>query len=646
MGLGCFLLLSSCNYLDVVPDNIATIDHAFKNRIEAQRYLYGCFSFMPRVGDLTKNPALLGGDEVWIIEPITWVSGTEIFWHIALGEQSASSPLANYWSSRQSSVALNGGNALFTALSDINIFLENVHKPYDLQEEERNKWTGEALFLKAYYHFWLFRMYGPIPLIRENIPLDAIGDEIQRYREPVDEVADYIAGLCDAAAALLPLNVENMMEEMGMPTKPVALALKAQALTYAASPLFNCNGDYADYMDKRGVQLFPQDKSKEKDKWKKAADALKVAIKTAHEAGHRLFDFHRSNFATLLHEKTILAMQSRGAVTERWNDEIIWGSSQSAGNTPLQRLCFPYFTQVQGDGGSGQKCYAPPLRMVEQFYTKNGLPIADDKDWIGVDPWGLRVAGEEDRWYIRENFQTINLHFDREARFYGAIFFDGGTFYGNNRLANDNTTNHNYMWVTELKARDMSGVITPGRYSSTGYICKKLTSYMSTFSDNATGLGGLYAYSFPIIRLADLYLMYAEALNEYEGTTAEAYSYVDMVRERSGLKGVVESWRDHAVSGKENYPTTQEGLREIIRRERLNELAFEGIRFWDLRRWKLAEEYMNQPIRGLNIYGNTAEEYYQETEKYPLTFGKKDYFWPVRVSTLLNNSNILQSPGW
>jgi hypothetical protein len=140
--------------------------------------------------------------------------------------------------------------------------------------------------------------------------------------------------------------------------------------------------------------------------------------------------------------------------------------------------------------------------------------------------------------------------------------------------------------------------------------------------------------------------MYAEALNEYEGPTAEACSYLDMVRERSGLKGVVESWRDHAVSGKENYPATREGLRDIIRRERLNELAFEGIRFWDLRRWKLAEEYMNRPIRGLNIRGTTAETYYQETEVYPLRFGKKDYFWPVRVSTLLNNQNILQSPGW
>jgi hypothetical protein len=56
----------SCNYLDVVPDNIPTIDHAFRNRTEAQKYLYGLFSFLPEVGNISSDPALLGGDEIWI----------------------------------------------------------------------------------------------------------------------------------------------------------------------------------------------------------------------------------------------------------------------------------------------------------------------------------------------------------------------------------------------------------------------------------------------------------------------------------------------------------------------------------------------------------------------------------------------------
>jgi hypothetical protein len=155
-----------------------------------------------------------------------------------------------------------------------------------------------------------------------------------------------------------------------------------------------------------------------------------------------------------------------------------------------------------------------------------------------------------------------------------------------------------------------------------------------------------YRYAFPIIRLADLYLMYAEALNEAGEATPspDVYTCIDLVRARTGLAGVVESWREHAIEpGK---PLTQAGMRDIIHRERLNELAFEGARYWDLRRWKLAETYMNRPVRGLNIYGEKAADFYQVIEVYPLKFEKKDYFSPIRTGTLIKNTNLLQSPGW
>src|SRR5690606_8871387 len=116
-------------------------------------------------------------------------------------------------------------------------------------------------------------------------------------------------------------------------------------------------------------------------------------------------------------------------------------------------------------------------------------------------------------------------------------------------------------------------------------------------------------------RLADLYLMYAEALNESLGSpSGDVYRYIDLVRARTGLNGVVESWRDHAIDA--NKPMTKDGMREIIQRERMNELAFEGARFWDLKRWKLAETYMNRPVRGLNIRGETPEEFYKVVELY------------------------------
>jgi hypothetical protein len=253
---------------------------------------------------------------------------------------------------------------------------------------------------------------------------------------------------------------------------------------------------------------------------------------------------------------------------------------------------------------------------------------------------GLRTGDEAHKYYIKKGSKTINLHFDRESRFYGAITFDEGTFYGNGRINADNK-----MWVTELKNGTPGGGITAiDRYSVTGYLCKKLLHYLTAVPDNSSKVS-TYAYAFPIIRLADLYLMYSEALNEWkEAPDAAVYEYIDLVRARSGLKGVVESWNEHSIYP--DKPLSRDGMRDIIHRERLNELAFEGSRFWDLRRWKEAEEYMNKPVRGLNVTGTTPEEFYQVENIYPLHFTKKDYLWPIRQSVLLSNKNLVQNPGW
>jgi hypothetical protein len=638
----------SCDFLDVVPDNTPTLDHAFKSRHEAQSFLYGCFGYLPAFGDAGVNPAILGGDEAWFIENADGWDGR--LWDIARGRQNATSPLANYWESQQSGTGnLNGGTQIFSALSECNIFLENIHLPYDLGEEERTRWIAEVKFLKAYYHFWLLRQYGPIPLIKENVPVSAEGDAARIYRQPVDEAVEYIVSLLDEAVAEpnLPETIIDQQNEMGRPTKVMVLSVKAQVLLWAASPLLNGTAENApefSLVDKRGVELFPQTYSAEK--WRKAADASKEAIDAAVAAGYALYDFRTANsaYAAAMNENSILAMQVRGAATERWNPEIIWGDSRGGDNTNnLQRACHPVFFLIQ-NGGGHHRTYAPTLQVVDQFYTRNGIPIEDDKQWEGVDPFDLRVAQAADKYYIKEGFRTIQLHFDREPRFYASIMFDGGTYYGNSRIANDNN-----LWVTEFKNGRTGGGPNPvNRHSSTGYVVKKMLHFRSSTPDNSSNALSIFQYGFPVIRLADLYLMYAEALNEVGDNTPDpdVYEYVDLVRARSGLNGVVESWHDHAVAGKQGKPLTKEGMREIIRRERMNELAFESSRFWDLRRWKLSEQYMNRPVRGLNISGTTDEEFYVETQIYQLNFQKRDYFWPIRTNVLLRNLNLVQNPEW
>jgi hypothetical protein len=288
------------------------------------------------------------------------------------------------------------------------------------------------------------------------------------------------------------------------------------------------------------------------------------------------------------------------------------------------------------------KSYAVPLHIVEQFYTKNGIPIEEDASWEGIDPYGLRIGDDEHRYYIAKGHQTLNLHFDREARFYGAVTFDGSTYYGNGRTQTDDN-----LWVVHMKNGEPGGGTSPeNRYLSTGYQCKKLVSYLSSVPD-ANGDITVMEYSFPYIRLSDLYLLYAEALNECKAAPdADVYEYIDRIRARSGLKGVVESWNTYAKGNFKSKPSTKEGMREIIHQERMNELAFEGVRFWDLRRWRKAKEYMNKPIRGLNIAGTTTEDFYRVRTIYNLRFSDKDYLWPIRLNVLLNNNNLVQNPGW
>ena len=153
------------------------------------------------------------------------------------------------------------------------------------------------------------------------------------------------------------------------------------------------------------------------------------------------------------------------------------------------------------------------------------------------------------------------------------------------------------------------------------------------------------SYGWPELRLADLYLLYAEALNEAEGPTADVFKYADLVRKRAGLEDIASSWTNFSLNPSKF--TNKEGMRDILHRERLIELAFEGSRFWDLRRWKESSEELNKPIQAWNYNGITEAEYYQILTLEEQRFvSPRDYLWPLSENTLLQNPNLVQNPGW
>lgn len=629
LAAGLFCMPSCSKFLDVVPDNIATLDYAFRSRLTAEQFLFTCYAYLPGAGSATTNPALTSVDELWVPsqtqEDISWLIGD--FWQIARGNQQVVSPVGNIWS--------NGNSSMFKGIRDCNIFLENIESVPDVQPFEKKRWIAEVQFLKAYYHWELLRRYGPIPIVDKNLPISVSPEEAQEPRQPADSCFNYVLDLLAAAAHDLPNILPDPVSELGRITRPVALAIRARVAATAASPLFNGNSDYAGVKNKDGTPLFNATFSPEK--WALAADACEEAIDAAHTAGLKLYKFsEQSAYNYNLSPEMETRMDIRNAVTQPWNLEVIWGDANSVATTIQELVMVPYNASNANANGWWRSRLSPPLKMAELFYTKNGVPIHEDKTLDYNDITALRIATYDERFQIKEGYETARLHFDREPRFYANLGFDGGILFGAGNFDENNT------WHYEGKRGQYSVQGSSAGQNITGYFCKKLVSYRNTMTSGFDH--SVEPYPWPIIRLADLYLLYAEALNERDGPGAVAYDMINRVRARAGIPSVEESWTLYA-----NNPTThttKDGLRRIIHTERMIELAFEGIRFWDLCRWKESEVVLNRPIQTWNMTQSDAASYYRVQTIFGQTFSKRDYLWPIPEQDLIVNKNLVQNFGW
>lgn len=618
------LTLGSCKkYLDIVPDNVATLEYAFRMRSVAEKYLFTCYSFMPNLGGMQENPALFSADELWMAPHYNW----EVR-RIGLGEQNVNSPLFNYWDGSANA------EGLWVAISQCNVFLENIVTVPDMRDDEKLRWSAEVKFLKAFYMFSLLRNYGPIPIMKENIAITAPGDEMRVLRRPVDEVFDYIIQLIEEAELNLPNKVMDEHTEYGRITLPIALGYKAKILVYAASPLFNGNPDFAGFVNVDGTHLFSTAVNPEK--WRKAADAAKEAIDLAHSLGYKLYEFEKTVTTQNLAPAILAEMNIRGTLTERWNEELLWvnPNSTTAGFQAWLQPRALNASQISSSTPNGS--IGVPMKIAALFYTKNGVPIEEDLSWNYNTRFNLRTATANEKYYIKQGQQTAEFNFDREPRFYGSLGFDRGIWYGHGKY-DGNTAN----WL-ELKVGEYGGKREAGYHSTTGYYAKKLVNYTNT--SPTANVYTAVDYPWVMLRLGDLYLLYAEALNEIDGPSAEVYTYLDKIRTKASLPGVVEAWSQSSRNPLK--PTTQAGLREIIQRERAIEMAFEGERFYDLRRWKTAPNELNKPITGWDVDQENVSNFYRQKTLFNQTFSFKDYFWPIKESSLIVNKNLVQNPGW
>ncbi|WP_142688470.1 RagB/SusD family nutrient uptake outer membrane protein [Chitinophaga polysaccharea] len=609
----CVLLLSaSCKkFLDVVPDNVATIDNAFTMRAEAEKYLFTCYSYLPSSADLSSNPALVAGDEFWMVRPY---STSETPWQIAQGFQSANNVYMATW------------GQYYRALRDCNIFLENIHKVVDMRQSEKDRWSAEVIFLKAYYHWLLLRQYGPIPVIRYNLSISSTAEETKVPREHVDTVFNYIAHLLDTAAAGLPEIIADRSTELGRITKPIAMAIKARVLVTAASPLFNGNTDYIAFKNADGSPLF--NTTYNADKWKVAADACKAAIDECEATGNLLYTF--SQLGVTLSDTLTKQMSIRNSLCEQWNPEIIW-ANPSRSTYEMQRQAMPRLDPARIGNESVLGSLAPTMKIAEQFYTDKGVPMNEDKTFDYAGRLKLRTAVKAEGELIQEGYTTAAMHFNREPRFYADLAFDGAMWMMQKKTFHIESKAG--QWQTRKNIYDNN---------TTGYFAKKLVNWKNEILEGQ----GLFIedHPWPEMRLADLYLLYAEALNEEQGPQPAAFTYIDKVRDRAGLKGVQASWT--AYSKQPAKFQTKEGFRQIVQQERLIELAMEGSRFWDLRRWRRSMEELNKSVTGWDVEQSDPVFYYRVRTLYRQTFQTRNYFWPIENWDLLNNPKLVQGFGW
>lgn len=594
--------ITSCKkgFLDQVPDDRLTTDDIFKSRNTTLDFLANVYSYVPDeaqqrfTGTSSSGVWTAGSDEA----KYTWdFVGTN---NVNLGSWNATTGfVGTYW------------QRYYRGIRNASYFMNNVAKCVELGPVLIKQYAAEARALRAIYYFYLIRMYGPVPLTGENpISPDASFDDVQLARNSFDECVSFIVTELDKASADLP--VKSLGDNRGRIDQGAAQMFKLQTLLLSASPLFNGNPDYAALKNADGKALMSA--TYDANKWKLAADAGKAFLDKFVPANYSLFTDKDGA------GKVSPYLSCRNVMITDWNDEWIFGRV-SAGITTIQYDRTPYHSgaanETKGGGGLGAT-----QNIVDAFFMANGESPYNADGTINANS-GYQNTGFSSfkAPYDNTTRNTHNMWVNREPRFYVDITYD------NSLWLNTNTGNV----ITTLQYSGNSGVKNTGSdHSPTGYIVRKNVNP----GDWGNGNRALVMY-----RLAQVYLDYAEALNESQpGNEGILYS-VNLIRQRAGIPqyGV----GDNALP----VPVGQVAVREAIRKERRIELAFENVRYFDTRRWKIADKTDKGAMYGLNINVD-GNPFYNVVPFEQRVFEKKHYLFPIPQDEINIDKKLVQNTGW
>lgn len=625
------LAVCGCDsYLDRQPDDQLTSKNIFDKKTTTLQYLVNVYTYIPSEWSpegygSTSGIAITASDEASCA-----YTGSRFF---ALLNHNQLSPLSTHGGYRHAVYRL-----LYQGISEATYFMSKVQDCPQLTDDEKVMWRGEARFLRAFYYTELLKWNGPVIWLGDR-QSDYSDPNVSKVdRSPWSTIVDWLCDEYDQAATELPDTRSSY--EIGRATKGSSLAMKARLLMFNASPLFNGQngtGIYDGIVNKDGEKLFNTEY--DENRWRQAAEAAKAVIDMN---TYNLVDDENATPLENIHNAAVLLNSPENIFTVQCG-----GRSWRVGETPVS---------ASGYGGIGLT-----QKLVDAFAMDNGYyPITnmDDESYdngagaIEVDPRsGYTETGSQKfvnpffstipkNLKANDAIETMNMYIGREPRFYANVFWSGQTWImGTNKLAN-----------IQFYKNGNSGPITSNNYSPTGYLCLK---FIDPDLDTKSGRWG--NLSWPIIRYADVLLMYIEALNEYDPSNPDILTYWNMIRHRAGVPAI-------GTGEDEVYPEIigdKDLQRKYIRRERMVELCFEGKRYFDTRRWMIAEREDNGKVVGCNIGAanhNMSGEYWRRTSifdtfgeagtKSERVFTKKYYVLPMNQAELDRVPELTQNYGW
>lgn len=617
---GVMLLLSACvgvttsctDYLERDSESVLSKEDAFKNFTNFQGYIEVMYNVIPDVAKSFWVSSFNWGDD----EVITTGNGEYL-----MGFQFDGGNYRSYFGNNSCfldrSWSVNGdrfqkslwGGAWY-AIRQANMGLKALEDGLlkEATQEQRDFIKGQLLFFRAWNYFELTSYWGGLPYITEPFAPDA---QFNLPRETYQENADKMAKDFAEAAELLPIDWDATAT--GAPTKGNnafrpnkiwAMAYQGKALLYAGSPLMVNGVDAVNDTYKYDVEYC-----------RKAAEVLGkvLAMVDAGQTQYKLVDFEK--YSTLFYTKEQNWLMPGG--TEAIMRSPTFGADsywRQMNSYQIQDIC-------NGDG----IILCPAANYVNYFGMANGLPLTDPESGFDKNhPW----KGRDPRFYydfIYDGCKMVKAPSTESGKKYEyANFYEGG-----------------------------NGVADPKRTSRTGYLNYKFIPLGANNDDNDYGYGKATHMHLSWLRLAEVYLMYAEAAGVAGGANYKASSYsktaveaVNMVRTRAGVEGV-----------NARYTTSTESFIDEVRRERAVELAFEGHRFNDLRRWKLLT------VRPYNI--KTMQKFDRAKDLDPTVDPKdnevrnfreevivnrnlssKHYWLPFKNADVMLYPEFNQNPGW